>query len=73
MASQSPDLNIIENVWSFIKRLRTIDKDRKRNDTITEISDIWSKYTADFAQNWIESIPNRLQAVIDAKGDVTNY
>jgi len=42
---QSPDLNVIENVWAFVKNNRTIDKSRKREGTIAEIEDIWSKLT----------------------------
>jgi len=70
---QSPDLNIIENVWAFIKNQRTIDKNRKRDGVIAEIDEIWSKLTLEFAQTLVRSIPNRLQAVIDDKGGVTKY
>nr|CAA47913.1 ORF [Drosophila melanogaster] len=70
---QSPDLNIIENVWAFIKNQRTIDKNRKREGAIIEIAEIWSKLTLEFAQTLVRSIPKRLQAVIDAKGGVTKY
>lgn len=71
--AQSPDLNIIENVWAIVKNKRTIDKYRKREGTIAEIKDIWSKLTIEFAQTLVRSIPDRLQAVIDAKGGITKY
>lgn len=70
---QSPDLNIIENVWAFVKNKRTIDKYRKREGAIAEIEDIWSKLTIELAQTLVRSIPDRLQAVIDAKGGITKY
>nr|AAO25747.1 Tc1-like transposase [Drosophila pseudoobscura] len=71
--AQSPDLNIIENVWSLIKGQRTIDKNRKRDVTIEEVKEIWSKLELGYARHLVESVPARLQAVIDAKGGITKY
>lgn len=71
--AQSPDLNIIENVWAYVKSQRTFERDRQRDETIAEITQIWSKLPLEFAHNLVRSIPARLQAVIDAKGGVTRY
>lgn len=71
--AQSPDLNIIENVWAFVKSKRLFNKDRKRDDTIQEVTGIWSKLTVDFAQSLVASIAARLQAVIDENGGMTKY
>lgn len=70
---QSPDLNIIENVWAFIKRQRSIQMGRKREETIDEIINIWNSLEIEFVRNLIASIPARLQAVIDAEGNLSGY
>ena len=68
---QSPDLNIIENIWGFVKQQRTIDKNWKLKNTVEEIKNIWDKLLLTLIRILIESIPAKLQAVIDAKGGVT--
>lgn len=73
--SQSPDLNIIENIWRVIKtklqqRLGDI---KTQTDLVRIVKEIWS----DIEQNKIKalytSIPRRLRAVIKAKGSITKY
>ena len=66
---QSPDLNPIENLWNHIKR------QIHKNHTINCVEDIWSsfekewnKISTDFCEKLTRSMPDRLQAVIQAKG-----
>lgn len=71
--SQSPDANPIENVWSYLKfRLRG-----KRIFTlkqlIRQIRRIWRTLSSEYAENLVESMPRRCQAIIDAGGDWTHY
>jgi transposase len=74
---KSPDLNPIEHCWRFIKqRLRN----RKPHGgwTLPELTeavmDIWANELAqDYSNKWIESMPERLEAVIARKGGVTKW
>ena len=74
---KSPDLNPIEHCWRFIKqRLRN----RKPHGgwTLPELTeavmDIWAKeLTQDYFNKWIDSLPERIEAVIARKGGVTKW
>lgn len=70
---QSPDLNIIENVWDHLEiRIRQ----RPITSTATLKSALqleWVQISPDYLANLVSSMPRRLQAVIDAKGGPTKY
>jgi len=70
---QSPDLNIIENVWSLIKRKRAADITRTRDETITEVTKEWKRIPLKTLQTLVDSVPNRLQKVLDTKGGYIFY
>jgi len=70
---QSPDLNIIENVWSLIKRNRSFDLTRTKAETITEVTMNWKDIPLKYLQTLVDSVPNRLQKVIDTKGAYIFY
>ena len=69
----SPDLNPIEHVWARMKQ------QLQHRDTSTleklgnEIQDTWKNMDRTFIKNLIDSVPNRLQEVIDRKGKATSY
>lgn len=70
---QSPDLNPIEHLWEYLDR-----QIRKRTITNKDmlksvIMDEWSKIPSEVTATLIESMPRRLQAVINAKGKHTKY
>ena len=73
--SQSPDINIIENVWRSIKlRLeRRLEDIRNRADLIRIVKEIWADIGSDDSKSLYNSIPKRLKAVIKAKGFITQY
>lgn len=71
----SPDLNIIENIWA-----RTQQEVLKRNTEISskaELIDVAKRafegHSAELLESYYDSMPRRVQAVIDSKGDVTKY
>ena len=73
--AQSPDLNLIEHVWSELAR-----KLRRRKNFIHNTEDLrrelllaWENIDVEFTAKLIESMTRRCQAVIDSKGDVTKY
>lgn len=70
---QSPDLNIIENLWAYVKQKRTIALGQTKEEAVENIKAIWENISIDYLINLYKSIPKRLQAVIDAKGANTKY
>lgn len=73
--SQSPDLNIIENVWHILKiRLRKIlHTINSQEHLVREVQNIWSTLTEQYIINLYHTIPYRLQAVISSEGHITKY
>ena len=73
--SNSPDLNPIENLWHV---LRSNIRKRKRQPRTAEelalaLQEEWKKLDMKVVQALIDSMPRRMQAVIDAKGGCTHY
>lgn len=71
--SQSPDLNPIENLWERIGRTLTGFKPANKDALFEKISEIWNSISLDVLIKLVDSMPNRCQAVIDAKGYATKY
>ena len=74
---KSPDLNLIKNIWRVIKRKLRNGKPHggwSLEDLRSAVLDIWEhEITPEIYNKWIDELPDRLQAVIDRKGDVTKY
>ena len=70
---QSPDLNIIENLWDDAKAM----VEKRCPTTIDEVlhffSEEWEKISAQRIQNLFKSMPQRVKAVVLAKGGNTKY
>ena len=72
----SPDLNPIENMWHFVKcELVKYDEPPKGMLELWErVQHIWNnKINKDMCLRYINSIPERTQAVIKAKGGEAKY
>lgn len=71
----SPDLNPIENVWSYMKDI--ISRDYGEVSSATEMKRIvwimWENFEDGQWDKLIESLPERMAAVIAAKGGSTRY
>jgi transposase len=73
--AQSPDLNPIEQLWTHVKR-RLADYEMAPSGIIElweRIETEWNKIEPKVCQDLIESMPRRVQAVINAKGGYTKY
>jgi len=72
---QSPDLNPIEHLWNEIDRhLRRLDNPVHNQEQLWEaIQDIWVEIDDDYLTRLIESMPERINDVINAKGGYTRW
>jgi len=72
-ASNSPDLNPIENIWFILKN----KVKRMPNKTIDEFKNnigiCWSEISQEHINNTINSMPTRIRSVIANKGYTINY
>ena len=73
LPAQSPDLNIIENVWKTIKiRVqRRISEIENANDLKRVVQEIWTALPQHYIQSLYASIPKRIRSVIRARGQIT--
>ncbi|KJZ68257.1 hypothetical protein HIM_12350 [Hirsutella minnesotensis 3608] len=78
----SPDLNPIENVWKMLKErihethpeLADLPKNYASKQRLCEAAaEAWEDLEDDTLNHLVESMPRRLQAVIDARGWYTKY
>jgi hypothetical protein len=72
---QSPDLNVIEHIWLYIKRKLEIHihKINSNSDLFREIFHIWQTIPSTYIRNLYDSIPRRIPNVIRMKGHLTKY
>jgi hypothetical protein len=70
--AKSPDLNLIEAVWSELK-----GKLKRSYDSAEELEEDvkkqWKTISSDYIVSLYDSMRHRIQAVIDAKGGPTDY
>ena len=73
--AQSPDLNIIENIWLYIKRQlqKSTTNITTRNDLFRAIQSVWQQIDLEYIRKLYHSIPDRLDNVIKMKGHLTKY
>lgn len=73
--AQSPDLNPIEHLWQHVKR-KLAEYETPSAGIIEHwerIQKVWLEIPASVCQNLIASMPERVQAVLKAKGGHTTY
>ncbi len=68
--ANSPDLNLIENIWGIVKR--KMRNKRPKNADIT-VKETWAHIPPQQCHKLITSMPRRIEAVIKAKGAPTKY
>jgi hypothetical protein len=69
----SPDLNVIENLWSLVKRKVYEVEIRNLHQLEKRIRKVIKDLDAEIVNSTIRSFPDRLKAVIKAKGSHTKY
>ena len=66
-------LNPIENLWKIIKDKMKKIKASNETDLFDKVKQIWQTLSIDILKKLVESMPHRIQAVIEAKGGHTKY
>jgi len=71
--SQSPDLNPIENLWSILDNNLKDRRPQSKAELFQVLQEGWNRLDVDLLRRLVESMPRRIQAVIDANGYMTKY
>lgn len=71
--ANSPDLNPIENLWGIMKKRLQEVAPRDKKELISSIKSIWANLDKKHCEPLVKNMPERLRAVIKAKGDATKY
>jgi transposase len=69
----SPDINPIENVWELVKQGVSALNPHTRDELISCIKKVWKALPKAAILRCIDSMPDRLQAVIDSSGFPIDY
>lgn len=73
--AQSPDINIIENIWLKLKRhlQSTRNTIESKDQLIAEVTRFWQNLSVEYVRQLYDTIPTRLLEVIKMKGNLTKY
>ena len=71
--AKSPDLNPIENIWSWIDRRLEACKMTNVDELKTEIHRIWQEIPKEMCMRLVESMPKRVRACYLARGGHFKY
>ena len=74
----SPDMNIIENLWALVKRkvrerTNQFGRVQSRGEFESLIADEWQSIPPNIVINLYNSLPNRMAAIIENKGYLSEY
>ena len=74
-SGNSPDLNTLENVWGFVKTRLAAQTLNTKQELICALIREWVRDESFVSKirKCIESMPARIQAVIDTKGGHTTF
>lgn len=70
---QSPDLNPIEHLWQELERRVSNRKPASKTELKQILLSAWESIPSTFTKNLVDSMPRRVQAVINARGLPTKY
>ena len=70
---QSPDMNVIEHLWSIIKQKIAKRKPSNLEQLDEAIKKEWNQFDSKFTNSLVESMPRRILALLKARGGHTKY
>ena len=72
---QSPDLNPIEHLWDELERRTRKNKFRPKNksELFAVLKREWGQIQSDVINKLVDSMPQRVKAVLKSKGGPTPY
>ena len=73
--AQSPDLNPIEHLWDHLGRKIYEHKPHPKNkkELIIILKEKWLEIENDYLKKLVNSMPSRIEVVIESKGNPTRY
>lgn len=71
--SSSPDLSPIESLWHKMKKELRMNPARTVNELKIKLQQVWDNIQPDECAKLVDTMPNRIKAVIVNKGGVTQY
>jgi transposase len=71
--SRSPDLNPIENLWKQLKTSIAKQKPTSKAELIETIKREWKNISSRSCEKLVNNMPQRVAAVLKAKGKITKY
>ena len=71
--SQSPDLNVIEHLWAYVKKKYHESPSTTKCGMYAKLLDIWNNIPPTVTRNLVNSVYRRFESVIAAKGGATRY
>ena len=74
-SAQSPDLNIIENVWKVLKIQvqRRVNEIQNAQDLKRIVFDIWNSLPLHYARSLYASLPRKIRYVLRSRGHISKY
>jgi len=69
----SPDLNVIEHVWTSLKKQLEMNPVDDIEDLWETIKVMWSHISINFIHTLVDNMPSRLEAIKKAKRGHTTY
>ena len=71
--SMSPDLNPIEHLWDILKRKVEVRKVSNIHHLRDVIMEEWKRTPVTTCEALVNSMPKRVEAVVENNGDHTKY
>ncbi len=71
--ANTPDLNLIENLWGIVKRKMRDTRPNNADELKATVKETWASIPPQQCHKLITSMPCRIEAVIKAKGTPTKY
>ena len=68
---QSPDLNVIENLWYFLEQRVPVSDRTNKITFLRALQKTWSELPKELCRHLVESIPRRLTAIVNSRGAPT--